>query len=40
MKTLDQIEYDLISGENPEELAQEVGWDRLNEAIDRLNDRV
>lgn len=39
-KSIDQIEYDLIMGVNPEELADQEGWDRINQAIDNLNDRI
>jgi hypothetical protein len=40
MKSLQTIAEDLMLGSDPETLAQEVGWDRLNEAIDMLSDRV
>lgn len=40
MKNIQQIAEDLMLGESPDQLAQEVGWDRVNEAIDMLSDRV
>jgi hypothetical protein len=39
-KSLQQIADDLISGNDPNQLALEVGIDRVNEAIDILEDRI
>jgi hypothetical protein len=39
MKTLREIAADLMTGENPEELARQEGWDRVSDAIDMLEDR-
>jgi hypothetical protein len=40
MKSLQQIAEDLMMGDSPEIVAQEVGWDRVNQAIDILSDRI
>lgn len=39
MKSLREIADDLMTGEAPDELALEVGMDRINDAISMLEDR-
>jgi hypothetical protein len=40
MKSLQAIAEELMMGENPDQLALEVGMDRVNDAISMLEDRV
>ena len=40
MKTIQAIADDWMMGEDPDQLALEVGMDRVQEAIDALEDRI